>query len=86
VKADRRSRLTERTGDVTVSMLRFVTGAPHPFRLELIDRWSAFLDARADEKETAEYVDRRLADYGPEELVHDGFLILNDELRAGRPG
>lgn len=69
-----------------VSMLSLVTGTPHPFRVELIDRWSAFLDGHATDAETAQYVDLRLADYGPEELVHDGVLLLNDDRLAGRPG
>ncbi|KRC62649.1 hypothetical protein ASE14_02130 [Agromyces sp. Root81] len=35
---------------------------------------------------TAEFIDVRIADYGPEELVHDGLLLLNDDLNAAREG
>ena len=42
------------------------------------------MEGRATDAETAEYVSLRLGDYGPEELVHDGVLLLNDDLRAAR--
>jgi hypothetical protein len=44
------------------------------------------LDGSADRASTAAYVGERLADYGPEELIHVGVQLLNDDLLASREG
>jgi hypothetical protein len=63
-----------------------VSSTPHPYREELFSRWSEFLNGDADRESTAEYIEMRIADYGPEELVHSGLLLLNDDLIAAREG
>lgn len=57
-----------------------------PYREELVDQWSAFLDGRVDRASIARFVGKRLADYGPEELIHSGVQLLNDDLIASREG
>lgn len=63
-----------------------MSASPHPYREELVAQWTAFLDGEANQARTAEFIEMRIADYGPEELVHDGLLLLNDDLNAAREG
>ena len=53
---------------------------PHRCRQELDDLWRSFLSGVADRATVAEYIDERIADYGPDELIHDGLQLLNDDL------
>ncbi|SDZ06381.1 hypothetical protein [Herbiconiux ginsengi] len=62
----------------------FVPSSPHPYRQGLFDRWSGFLDGSADRASTAEYINMRIVDYGPEELIYRGLLMLNENLITSR--
>ncbi|AMM20391.1 hypothetical protein AX769_09825 [Frondihabitans sp. PAMC 28766] len=60
-----------------------MTYQPHELRLELITTWEAYLGGRLSRAAARDYIDERLAFYGPEELVHDGLQLLNDAVNAG---
>jgi len=54
-------------------------------RAELRRRWELFIDGSESAATTAEWAQDQLADYGEEEIIHQGLQSLNDHSWRGLP-